>query len=210
MARFRTITGFKSALKGGGARSNLFEVEIPSMPAFVTSWNNENSTNFSFLCKAASLPASNVNVVEVPFRGRSFKVSGDRVIDTWNITVINDEDFVLRSAFEQWMNGINQLENATGATSPNAYMVDAHVYQFGRGANNKKFAEANDPTTDVGTGSAPPPLRTYTFKDIFPTAVTEIPLSYDQGDSIEEFNVEFQVQYWEVGKQGDQANLPIK
>lgn len=200
MASFRTITGFKSRLAGGGARGNLFEVSIPRMPAFVTNYTNDEATTFSFLCKSAALPASNINVVEVPFRGRSLKVSGDRIVDVWNITVLNDEDFKLRTAFEQWANGLNQLENATGATSPAAYMVDATVYQFGRGANEGRFSQRNDPTTDVTSGSSSViPLRTYTFKDIFPTAVTEIPLSYDLGDAIEEFNVEFQVQYWTAG-----------
>ena len=32
MSTLRTITGFKSKLAGGGARPNLFEVEIPSFP----------------------------------------------------------------------------------------------------------------------------------------------------------------------------------
>jgi hypothetical protein len=37
-------------------------------------------------------------------------------------------------------------------------------------------------------------LAAYQFIDIFPTAVSAIDLSYDSGDTIEEFTVEFQVQ----------------
>jgi hypothetical protein len=209
MANFRTITGFKSKLQGGGARPNLFEVNIPNMPNFVTAYDNEAATTFSFLCKAASLPGSNVNVVEVPFRGRTLKVSGDRTFSTWTITVINDEDFKIRSAFEQWMNGINQLSNGTGATNPTSYMRDATVHQLGRGATQGKFSTQNDPTTNVVSGSNPTPLRTYTFKDIFPTTVTEIQLSYDTGDQIEEFNVEFQVQYWTAGETTDLTGIVL-
>ena len=43
------------------------------------------------------------------------------------------------------------------------------------------------------------PLRTYYFSDIFPTEVSEIGLSYDTTDTIEEFTVTFQVQYWTAG-----------
>ena len=78
---------------------------------------------------AAALPASNVAAIEVPFRGRTLKVAGDRTFDTWTVTIINDEDFKLRSAFEQSMNGISKLDNNTGATNPSSYMARAIVHQ---------------------------------------------------------------------------------
>jgi hypothetical protein len=109
MSTLRTITGFKSKLAGGGARSNLFEVQIPTLPASVTGWDAET---FSFLCKTAALPASNIGSVDIPFRGRTLKVAGDRTFDPWTVTIINDENFKLRIAFEQWANQINKLENA--------------------------------------------------------------------------------------------------
>ena len=88
----RTISEFKSRLLGGGARPNLFEVELTTLPASVTfPWQAER---FGFLCKAAQMPAQTIASIEVPFRGRQFKVAGDRTIENWSITVINDEDFV--------------------------------------------------------------------------------------------------------------------
>jgi hypothetical protein len=121
MSTLRTITNFKSKLQGGGARPNLFEVNIPTLPAAAgnADWDAET---FQFLCKTAALPASNVTPIEVPFRGRVLKVAGDRTFDVWTVTVINDEDFKLRSAFELWMNGISKLDNNTGATNPSSYM----------------------------------------------------------------------------------------
>ena len=72
MAReIRTITDFKAKLLGGAARPNLFEVSIPTFPSFVTGWDDDT---FSFLCKAAALPASNIAQIDVPFRGRILKV----------------------------------------------------------------------------------------------------------------------------------------
>ena len=119
MSTLRTISGFKSALAGGGARPNLFEVSIDSFPDSISSvWGNELRKEFKFLCKASNIPASTVGSIDVPFRGRIFKVAGDRTIDNWSITVINDENFDIRTAFETWHNHIVKLDNNSGATNP--------------------------------------------------------------------------------------------
>jgi hypothetical protein len=185
VARLKTISQFKSALRGGGARPNLFEVELTTLPAGI-SWDADT---FKYLCKAAALPASNVGSIDVPFRGRTFKVAGDRTIDAWTVTIINDEDFKLRKAFEAWSELIAKLDNNLGATSPNAYMSNATVYQLGRGAQINS-------TNNSGSDSSI--LAAYKFVDIFPTSVSNIDLSYDSGDTIEEFTVEFQVQSYEI------------
>jgi hypothetical protein len=178
----KTISQFKSALSGGGARPNLFEVELAKLPDGISGWDADN---FRYMCKAAALPASNIASIDVPFRGRIFKVAGDRTFDTWTVTIINDEGFRLRNAFEDWMEKISKLSNNLGATNPEAYMVDATVYQLGRGS----IASSKD-----NTGSANSVLSTYTFESIFPTNISAIDLSYDSSDTIEEFTVEFQVQ----------------
>ena len=177
----KTISQFKGALIGGGARPNLFEVELTTLPAGIE-WNADS---FRYMCKAAALPASNVAAIDVPFRGRIFKVAGDRTFDTWTVTIINAEGFILRTAMEEWMDQISKLENNLGATNPQSYMTNAKVYQLGRGS--KSSSEDN-------TGEKNVVLREYEFVDIFPTTVSEIALSYDTGDTIEEFDVEFQVQ----------------
>ena len=182
----RTISQFKSRLAGGGARPNLFEVELTldgeglgfSLPGY-------DATQMAFLCKAANLPAQNIASIDVPFRGRIFKVAGDRTIDTWTITIINDEDFRLRRAMEFWTEQIASLDTNLGATSPNAYMAAAKVYQLGRGSS---------PRSTNNSGSANAVLAEYEFIDIFPTEVSAIDLSYDSSDTIEEFTVTFQVQ----------------
>ena len=177
----KTISNFKAALIGGGARPNLFEVELTTLPAGIT-WDSDN---FRYMCKAAQLPASTVANIDVPFRGRTFKVAGDRTIDTWTVTIINDESFELRTAFEAWTEVIAKLDNNLGATDPSAYMTNAKVFQLGRGS--KKASQDS-------TGDSNAVLKEYEFIDIFPTTVSEIALSYDTGDTIEEFDVEFQVQ----------------
>ena len=178
----KSISQFKSALVGGGARPNLFEVQIANFP--VPGWDGDK---FKYMCKAAQLPASVIANVDVPFRGRIFKVAGDRTIETWSVTVINDEDFKLRNSFEEWMQLIAKLDTNIGATNPESYMIDADVYQLGRGGS---IGEAS--TSNAGNANAV--LKQYKMEGIFPTNVAGIDLSYDTSDTIEEFTVEFQVQ----------------
>jgi len=137
------------------------------------------------MCKSAALPASNIASIDIPFRGRIFKVAGDRTFDTWTVTVINDEGFVLRDAFEEWMQLISKLDNNLGATDPSAYMVNAKVFQLGRGSV---------PSSRDNAGASNAVLKEYEFIDIFPTNISQIDLSYDSSDTIEEYTVEFQVQ----------------
>ena len=211
MSNLRTLSKFHSKLQGGGARPNLFEVQIPNLPTAATtstpkaSWGSDIQENFSLLCKAANLPASNIASIDVPFRGRTLKVAGDRTIDNWTITVINDEDFGIRTAMEAWMNGIARLSNNTGSTMPDAYMTDAYVYQLGRGYSGKRHSKKNSATAD---GTKVTPLKSYRFIDIFPVSVSAIDLSYDSSDTIEEFTVEFAVQSFE-SLSGDQTGVNL-
>jgi hypothetical protein len=172
----RKITDFKSKLSGGGARSNLFEVVL-SFPDVASADTNVLDKS-RFLVKSAALPASTVTPLEVAFRGRTLKLAGDRTFETWTITVINDTDFSIRSAFENWMNKINRVSDNTGVTDPALYQADAFVYQLDRDGST---------------------LRAYHFYDLFPTNISTINLAYET-DAIQEFTVEMQVLWWEAVK----------
>lgn len=165
------VDDFKSKLRGGGARPNLFKATV-NFPAYA----GGDVELTSFLCKAAQLPASIMNVIEVPFRGRQLKLAGDRTFETWTVTVLNDTDFNVRNAMERWMNGINAHSANTGLTNPVDYEADLIVEQLDK-----------DGTT----------VKTYQFRGCFPTNVSAIDVNYETVDTVEEFTVEFQVQYWE-------------
>ena len=191
----RTLEDFKARLKGGGARPNLFEcvIKFPELLDAKLSNDEQNSIkeDTRFMIKAANLPASNVNVIDVPFRGRNLKVAGDRTFDVWTITVINDTDFRIRTSFERWMNLINKHDDNSGLTTPSDYQRDAFVYQLGR--------TAKDNAGTKNTNTQPMPvLKGYRFYGVFPTNVSSIELSYDQADTIEEFTVDLQVQWWDA------------
>ena len=171
----RKISDFKSRLTGGGARPNLFEVEL-AFPSSVAV-DSEVLSKARFLVKAAALPSSTVAPIEIPFRGRILKIAGDTTFETWTITVINDTDFLIRSAFEKWMNVINKMDDGTGIQNPEDYQKDATVHQLDR---------------DGGI------LRSYKFWDIFPTAVSAIDLNYETTDTLQEFSVEMQIHFWEA------------
>ena len=165
------VDDFKSKLRGGGARPNLFKATI-NFPGYA----GGDVELTSFLCKAAQLPASQMAVFDVPFRGRQLKVAGDRTFEPWTVTIINDTDFGTRNAMERWMNGINGHSANTGLVNPVDYQADLIVEQLDRDGKS---------------------IKTYNFRGCFPTLVSAIDVNYESNDQIEEFTVEFQVQYWE-------------
>jgi hypothetical protein len=165
------IDNFKAKLTGGGARPNLFKV-ICNFPADV----GGDAELASFLIKGAGLPASVIAPIEVPYRGRKLKVAGDRTFEPWTITVINDTGFEVRNAMERWMNGMNGHQINTGLNNPTDYQADLIIEQLDRDGST---------------------IKTYNFRGCFPTNVAAIDLSYETNDAVEEFTVEFQVQYWE-------------
>jgi len=165
------VDEFKSKLIGGGARPNLFQATV-TYPGYA----GGDIELSSFMCKAANLPASTIESIGVPFRGRELQVAGDRTFEPWTITVINDTNFAIRNAFERWSNGMNAHAANTGLTNPAEYKADMLISQLDR------------------SGAV---LKTYTFKGTFPSSVGAIDVSWDTTNEIEEFEVELQVDYWE-------------
>ena len=213
----RTIDSFRSRLVGGGARPNLFEVNLVYPEGIATSVaDKELPIDTRFMVKAANLPASNINVIDIPFRGRNLKIAGDRTFDIWTITVINDTSFRLRNAFEAWMNRINRVDNATGEVTPIDYQTNAYVYQLGRdvtkaGSSVGVSEYIGDSVGKLGkqkaTNAKVEVLKTYKFHGIFPTNESAIELSYDQSDSVEEFTGDLQVQWWDAYRQDEKASF---
>ena len=103
MAITSNVSSFLTQVKQG-VRPNMFQVDI-TFPGTVEA----DQTLVSYMCKSAALPASNIGVIEVPFRGRTVKIAGDRTFDNWSATFINDKEMKSRSYFEQWLNQILSL-----------------------------------------------------------------------------------------------------
>ncbi|WLW36945.1 tail tube monomer [Synechococcus phage S-8S29] len=186
MAKRGTIDDFKANVVSDFARPNLFQVDL-NFPSGVI--NNASLVELGkFTVRAANLPSSQIGVIEVPFRGRVLKIAGDRTFEPWTITIQNDSNFALRTAFELWASSIQAYnENFTSAGTlgdqddATGYFADMTVHQLAR---------------DVKDGSSPKILKSYRFYNVFPSNIAAIDLDYGNNDAIEEFTVELQTQYW--------------
>lgn len=200
----RRIDDFKAKLKGGGARSNLFEVNFGDKEGgnfpFPSDIGSIEASD-SMLIKTAGLPASTISEIPVPFRGRTLKIAGDRVFDVWTITVINDTDFKWRNIFERWMNYITKVSDGSGSTDPNEYQITAIVSQLARGPVGALATRGIDNPTEIQI------LRKYKLYGVFPTNISQIDLSYNNENEIEEFTVDLQVQWWEAYDENDKGQV---
>lgn len=165
------INEMRSQLTYGGARQNLFQVQINN-PA-----NSAGDAKTRFMCQAAQLPGSDLGVIPVYYFGRQMKLAGDRTFGEWTVTIINDEDFLIRNAMEEWSNAINRLQR--NVREINRYKSQAQVTQFAKDGSK---------------------LRTYEFSGLFPSNISPIELDWSTTDQIELFQVTFQYDYWTVGQ----------
>ena len=116
--------------------------------------------------------------VAVPFRGRNIYIAGDRPeFETWTTTFYNDTDFMIRNAMERWNNGINDLRENTGVTTPADYQSDLFVEQLDR-----------DDTV----------LKTYIFKSAYPLTTSIIDLASATVNELETFEVTWRYQHFEA------------
>jgi len=178
------IDDFKTALVGGGARANLMRVNVTWPNADIqgdANFNFGGDALHSFMIKGAQLPARTINSIQVPFRGRELKVTGDTAFEDWTITVTNDNNFAVRNAFERWQDAINSAASNISARGVNAdtfnsYTANLEVEQLGRNG-------------DV--------IKRYVINGAWPTTVDAIEVGFDNADTIEDFGVTFAYQWWE-------------
>ena len=168
------ISDFKAKLAGGGARANQFKVTMP-FPGYASVGGEIEE--LAFLCRATSVPAMEIASINVPFRGRSIKIAGDRTIPNWSVTVYNDTNFKLRDAFERWQNGINNMSDNEGLTNPVDYQVDAFLDHLDRNGNT---------------------IKSYTLRGVYPTGIAGIPLDYEEQGAIEQFEVSLAYQFFDA------------
>lgn len=171
------INDLRSNLNLGGARSTLFNVQL-TFPGGINA--AAAGRKFEFTCEAAELPSYQLGMIPVPYFGRIIKQAGDRNFDPWTVTVVNDEDFVVREALEAWSSLINtRVSNLrdTATSNPNEYKTNATVTQYGR------------------TGNV---LRKYTMQGLWPRSIEAIQLNWGEQDQIERFRTTFEFDWFDV------------
>ena len=179
------VSEFKSALKQGGARPSLFNVEFQYPSTLTTLPNPINQA--TFLVKATTIPASTIGSYDVFYHGKAIHVAGDRSFDTWDTTIINDEDFGIRNTLENWMGSIsdhklNTRDKQVFNTSEGdvaKYKSTLKVHQFGKDGI---------------------PIRTYTFKGAWPSSLSTINLDWATASEIEEFTCTWMYDSWHTGR----------
>jgi len=173
------LSEFKSNLKGGGAKSALFQVDL-NYPTSVTS----PPVNAKFLISAASIPASTVGTYDVFYHGKVIKVAADRTYEAWETTIINDEDFGVRKSLEQWLSLLSNHELNTRSKSVNSLKKE------GKNADYKTDISV---TQYLKNGT---PSHKYKFTGAFPTELSTIALSWES-NTIETYTCSWAYDCWE-------------
>jgi hypothetical protein len=189
---FNVSTFAAQGLPYGGARASLFEVFL-TLPAGVAEPTAE--AQFRFVCKASQIPSSTVGQIEVPYFGRKVKMAGNRTFENWTVTVLNDEDFLVRNAFELWSSYINSHRNNLRDAS---VIAEQGLLGYRTTAVVRHYAKTGVFAGGTTSGDAAIPTRQYTFVNIFPINIGSIELNWETTDAIEEFTVEFAYDYWTV------------
>ncbi len=189
---FNVSTFAARGLPFGGARPSLFEVFLSLPPGLA---EPAAEAQFQFVCKATSLPTSTVGEIQVPYFGRKVKMAGNRTFENWQVTVMNDEDFLVRNAFELWSSFINSHENNLRDPS---VITEQGLASYRTQATVRHYAKTGVFAGGTSSGDAAIPTRSYTFNNIFPLNVGNIELNWETTDAVEEFTVEFAYDYWTV------------
>jgi len=186
-----------NGLSLGGARPSLFEIIFPEWPG---STGSDARSKLTLLAKASQIPPSIIGQVEIPYFGRRIKLVGDRVYTNWNVTIMNDEDYQIRKAMEKWHELLNDhvenvmsTENApspgTSTTSTTSgYKRDAIVIHYSKG------------------GTA---IKTYLIVGLFPVTISEMALDWEAIDQVQQFDVEFALDYWEPLSNAVESDIPL-
>lgn len=145
------------------------------------SFRNAGGNGFSdilteFYVKSAQFPASNIGIIEIPYRGRKIKMPGDRVFNEWSISVLLDKDNKMYDNFVAWMDAINSHSN---------------VEQAGAAGDDLKedwTISSLSPNGEVNSEVV--------MKNCFPTEVGTVDFNWETTDTIAEFTVTMQFDYW--------------
>lgn len=167
-----TIHNFASALRES-ARPNQFSVEI-SFPSFVAR-AVDHVRDSTYLVKSATIPEVTVEDITLMYRGRQYHEAGEKTFQPWTCTIYNSANFAIRSALENWANGIQHSENIGGLTDPTQYKGSVFIKHLNRNG-------------DV--------LREYKLVGAYPTTIGQIQLDYESGNQVETFDVTFTYDYF--------------
>lgn len=169
---------------GDGARPTKFETFIQ--------FNNTglfgNEQDIVALVKTSQFPGKSHDTIDLKFKGRTIPVKGQVKYDnTWTCTFYLTQDHALKTAFENWIESLDQVHNmqdpdlkvkAAQAINSLSYATDLSIAQMDfHGDQQTTF---------------------YTLHNAFPKSVSAVDVDYSQVGTIIEFTVEFSYSHYDV------------
>ena len=172
------VSKLKGALAKGGARPSLFEFTVTGLPTGVA------LGSIKYFCQVSALPPLTVTPIEKMYFGRTVKIPGDIVFGDLTTTIYQTEDGDERFNLESWMDKINgHVSNKSSLETSTANFMGKYS------GTGTLFQYAKDGETT---------LSEVEFVDMWPQTVSEIALSYDTASDIEQFDVTWAYNHYEV------------
>ena len=156
-----------------GNRTQRYDVEMNFPPVVGDSETDLNK----FFIRSASLPASQVNPIRVPYRGRILKWPGDRMYFPFTFRVLDQnqsKDKSLWNSFNKWSNLINDNKSNVSSQEWNKFTTDWEIHQVDNSGNNVKSIK---------------------LIDCWPTIVGPISMDSNSIDTLVEFTVTVEYSY---------------
>jgi hypothetical protein len=167
------IHEFVGQFKHGGARAGQFKIEVAN-PI-----NAEADPAITFQAKATAAPSIALGDIEFPYFGRKIHFAGVHTFEPWTVTIVEDEDFLVRDSLETWTNYINGFQSNVrkfGTANPAEYKTTAKITQFSK------------------DGSV---LRLYQMFGVWPQALAALDYNWEN-DTMVEYEATFRFDYFEV------------
>lgn len=166
------INEIRGALVHGGWRPSHFQVIITNP------YDTASDLKVPFMVRSAQFPSDNIGQVPVYYFGRPIFVPGDRTVEPWNTTIINDEDWVIKNSIEIWIGKINAMQRNVSSTNiVNELKSTAIVTAYGKDGRI---------------------LRQCQLNGLWPMNIAAIEADWQSTDTIGEFQVTWSYDDYEV------------
>jgi len=170
---------------GDGARPSKFDCFINfQAPLF------DAVQDIPFLVKTSQFPGKSQEVIDFKFKGRTIPIKGQVKYDnTWTCTFYLTQDHLLKTAFENWIEAIDQVHNMNQTLSNN--IKDAQRIH----ANNGYVVDMKMHQTDFHGEQS---TAVYNLYNVFPKSVSTVDVDHSNVGEILEISVEFSYSHYDV------------
>ena len=163
------IEEFKSAIRKGIARSNLYRVDLP----FIPGGGDATTAERNYLCKAVNLPGRQITTNERQYGVKAEKMPYGFLHDDVSLTFNVTNDYALKLYFEAWQaRNINPVTYELSYKSN--YAKNVNIHQLDHNENV---------------------IYTCKLLEAYPTTMNAIQLS-DEQNGLVEINVQLSFKDW--------------